>query len=101
MQEAAEEVHNGLTHRRVSGPPSYERLVVANHALHTLENIKEISRDTLEYMSQEAAREFQISISTDDKTYRELYARRNGIARSLWLAKIKACVIETFPMDIE
>ena len=74
MQEAAEEVHNGLTMGIVSRPSSYERLVVANHALHSLADIEENSRDTLEYISQEAARELQISMSTDGKTFKELGA---------------------------
>ena len=101
MQETFEEVHYGLTHGRVLGPPSHERLVVANHALQTLAGIDETSRDTLEYMSHEAAREFQIVISINDKTYMMLCARRNDIARSLSLAKTKSCVTETFSMDVE
>lgn len=55
---------NGLTLGRVSGLPSHERLVVANHVLQSLVSIEETYIDTLEYMSQEAAREFQISMST-------------------------------------
>ena len=74
MQEATEEVHNGMNMGRVSGRTSHERLAVANHALQSLAVIEENSRDTLEYMSQEAAREFQISMSTDGKTYKELCA---------------------------
>ena len=101
IQEAAEEIHNGMTLRRISGPSSHERLVVANHALQSLAGIEENYRDTLEYMSHEAAKEFQISMNTDGKTFKELCTRRNGIARSLWLAKTKACVVDTFPMDVE
>ena len=101
MQEAAEEVHNGLTLERVSGPSSHKTLVVVNHALHSLAGFEENSKDTLEYMSQEAAKEFQISMSTDGKTFKELCARKNGIARSLWLAKTKACIAEMFRMDVE
>ena len=58
MQEAAEEVHNGPTMSRVSRPSSHERLVVANHAVQSLAAIDENSKDILEYISQEAAREF-------------------------------------------
>ena len=75
MQEAFEEVHYGLTHGRVSEPPSHERLVVANHALQILASIDETSRNTLEYMLHEATREFQIVMSINDKTYRMLSAR--------------------------
>ena len=101
MQEVAEEVYNELTMGRVSGPTTHERFAVANHALHSLAGIEENSRDTLEYILQEAAKEFHFSISTDDKTFKELCARRNGIARSMWLAKTTACVAETFPMDFD
>ena len=101
IQETAEEVHNGMTLRRISGPSSHERLVVANHALQNLAGIEENYMDTLEYVSQEAAKEFQISMNTDDKTFKELCTRRNDIAKSLWLAKTKACIVETFPMDVE
>ena len=83
MQEATEEVHNGMNMGGVSRRTSHERLAVANHALQSLAGIEENSRDTLEYMSQEAAREFQISMSIDGKTYKELCAQRDGIAKSL------------------
>ena len=83
MQKTTEEVHNGLTQGRFLGAPSHERLPVTNHALHTLADMEDTSEDTLEYMSQEAAREFQISMSTNDNTYKGLCARRNSIARSL------------------
>ena len=101
MQEATEEVHNGLTMGRASGQMAHERIAVANHALHTLAGIEENSRDTLEYISQEAAREFQISMSTDGKSFKELCARRNDIAVRWWRAKTKACIQETFPMDVD
>jgi hypothetical protein len=101
MQEATDEVHNGLTMGRASGQMTHERFAVVNHTLHTLAGIDENFRDTLEYILQEAAREFQISMSTDGKIFKELCARRNNIARSLWLAKIKAAVAETFLMDVD
>ena len=101
MEEATEEVHNGMAVGGVSGRMVNERLAVANHALESLAGIQDNSRDTLEYLSQEAAREFQVSRTADGKTFKELCARRNGIARSLWLAKTKACIVETFPMDVE
>lgn len=75
MQEATEELHNGLTMGRVFGPSPNERLVVANHALQSLVGIDENSKDTLKYMSLKAAKEFQISMSIDGKTFKELCAR--------------------------
>ena len=99
MQEATDTVHDGLAQTRGTRQTANERLAVANHALHTLSGIEENSRDTLEYISQEAAREFQNSMSANGKTFKELCARRNGIARSLWLAHTKASIAETFPMD--
>ena len=90
MQEAAEEVHNRLTLGTISGPSSHEKLSIANHALHNMAGIEKNFKNTLEYMSQEAAREFQISMSTYDKTFKELCARKNDIARSLWQTKIRA-----------
>ncbi len=73
---------------------------MANHALHSLAAIDESSRETLENDKQEAAKEFDITMDTCGKTYKKLYARRNKIAKSLWMAKTKASITETFPMDI-
>lgn len=101
MREASKDVHNGLQLSAVPGPLRQEKLTVANHAVHNLAGIEENFKETLEYMKQEAAREFQISMDTGGKTTREMSARRNGIARSLWMAKTKACVAETFPVDID
>jgi hypothetical protein len=101
MQETMEEVYNGLTMGRASGQMTHEKLAVVNHVLHTLAGIEENFRDTLEYISQEAVREFQISMSTDGKIFKELCARKNNIARSMWLAKTKAVVAETFLMDVD
>ena len=99
MQEATDTVHDGLATTRGTRQTSNERLAIANHALHTLAGIEENSRDTLKYISQEARREFQDSMSANGKTFKELCTRRNGIARSLWLAHTKASIVETFPMD--
>jgi hypothetical protein len=76
-------------------------LVVANRVLHNLAEIEESSRKTLEYIKQEAAREFQILMTIGGKTAKELCARRNDTAKSLWMAKIKACVAETFSIDVD
>lgn len=83
VQEATDDVHNGLTTGRVPGASSKEKLVVANHALHSLACIDEGSRETLEDMTQNAAREYQITMSTGGKTPKELVAKRNGIAKKL------------------
>ena len=101
LQEASDEVHNGLSQVSPPGPATQEKLAVANHALHSLAGIEDNSRETLDYMKQEAARVFQISMKTGGKTARELCARRDGIARSLWRIKTKASVADTFPMDID
>lgn len=74
---------------------------MANHILHSLAGIHEDSRESLEWMKQEAVKEYQITMSTGGKTSKELYAIRNDIARSLWMAKSKACIGETFPMDVD
>jgi hypothetical protein len=37
-------------------------------------------------MKQECAKEFQIAIATRGKTPKEIWAIRNGIAKSLWMA---------------
>ena len=99
MQEATDEVRNGLLGGNIPGTSTQERLAVANHALHSLAGIDENSRETLEYIKQECAREFQIAMGTAGKTPKELCARRNAIARSLWMSKTKACIAETFPTD--
>ena len=100
VQEASDEVHNGLSLVTAQGHTSQEKIAVANHALHSLAGIEESSCETLEYMKQDAVREFQISMTTGSKTAKELCARRNVIVKSLWKAKIKACVAETFHMNV-
>ena len=100
LQEASDEVHNGLSFVTPQGHTSQEKIAVANHALHNLAGIEDSSCKTLEYMKQEAARKFQITITTGGKTAKELCARRNGIAKSLWMAKTKACMAETFYIDV-
>ncbi len=77
-----------------------EKLVVANHVLYSLANIDEDLRKTLEYMKQEAAKGYQITMNTRGKTSKELCARRIDIARSFWMAKTKACIAQMFLMDI-
>lgn len=99
LQEARDEVHNSLALGKLPGASTQERLAVANHALHNLAGIEDNSRETLEYMKQEAAREYQVTMSTGGKTSKELCARRNDIARSLWMAKTKACIAQTFGED--
>ena len=74
-------------------------LAVANNILYTLADIVESSRKTLEYLKQKCARAFEIAMSTGDKTTKELCARRNGIAKSLWMAKTRACMAQTFPTN--
>ena len=78
-----------------------KKVVVANHALQSLAGIDEESRETLEDMKQMAARKYQITMSTGGKTPKELNARRNDIARSLWMAKTTSCIAQTFSMDID
>ena len=50
VQEATDDIHNGLAAWRVLGISSKEKLVVANHALDNLVGIDEDSRETLKYM---------------------------------------------------
>ena len=99
MREAQNEVHNGLANSHVRGSSMSERMAVANLALHNLAGIDEQSRETLEYIKQEDAMAFEISMSTIGKSFKELSARRNSIARSLWMAKTKACIAQTFIRD--
>ena len=97
LQEATDEVQSGLSAGTQVGASTEERRAVANHALASLARIDDNYRETLEYMKQECAKEFQIAMGTGGKTSKELCARRNGIAKSLWMAKTKACIAETFP----
>ena len=101
MREATNEVQNGLAMSHVPGSSMSERMAVANLALHSLAGIDEHSRETLEYIKQEDAMAVEISMSTVGKSFKELSARRNSIARSLWMAKTKACVAQTFIGDEE
>ena len=101
MQEATDEVHNGVILGKVLGTSNQERLAVANHALHSLAGIQDNLRKTLEYMKQEAAREYQVTMRIGDKTSKKLCATRNDIAKSLYMAKTKACIAQTFGEDKE
>ena len=99
LQEATDKIHDALAIRTASSASGQERLAVANNALHTLAGIDENSRESLEYLKQKCAREFEIAMSKGGKTAKEFCARRNGIARSLWMAKTKACVAQMFPTN--
>lgn len=55
MQEASDEVHNGLTLGKFPRASIQKRFAVANHALHSLAGIEENSREMLEYIKQEVA----------------------------------------------
>ena len=96
MREATNEVHNGLAIPQVAGSSMQERMAVANEALHNLAGIDDASRETLEDIKQKDAMAFEISMSTIGKSFKELSARRNAIARSLWMTKTKACIAQTF-----
>ena len=89
MQETTEEVQNSLSIGKQVGVSNQERLAVANHALTSLAGIDDDYRDTLEYLKQESAKQFQIAMGTGGKTSKELAARRDGIAKSLWMAKTR------------
>ena len=96
LREAQEDVHNGLAIPYIPGSSMRERLAVANLALHSLAGIDDNSRETLEFIKQEDATQFEITMGTAGKSFKELSARRNSIARILWMAKTKACIVETF-----
>ena len=72
MQEAMDEVHNGMSLTRVQGTSTQERLAVANHALHSLARIDDSSRESLEYNKQKAVKVFQIAMGTGGETSKEL-----------------------------
>lgn len=94
-------MHNELKLVTPPAPTSQKKLAVANHALYNLAGIKKTSPKILEYIKQEAAREFQITMTTIGKIAKELYAKRNDIAKSLWMAKINMSMTQTFPMDLD
>ena len=62
------------------------------HCIYSLAGIDDNSRETLEYIKQEAAIEFEIAMGTGGKSFKEFSTIRNNIARSLWMAKIKAYI---------
>ena len=90
---------NGLTLRRVPGASIQEKLAVANHALHSLVGIEDKSRETLEHIKQEVARESYITMDTRGKNLKNSLHEDLAFAKSLWMAKTKACIAHTFPMD--
>jgi hypothetical protein len=92
MREATEEVHNGLAIPNILGSSMRERLAVTNLALRSLAGIDNNSRETLEHIKQEDASTLEITMGTAGKSFKELSARKNSIAKSLWVAKTKLCV---------
>ena len=89
-------MHNGLAIPQVSGSFMCERMTDANLTLYNLADIADQSWKTLEFIKQEDAMAFEISMSTTEKSFKELSARQNNIERNLWQAKIKSCIAETF-----
>ena len=81
MREATDEVHNWLAIPKVHGSSMQERLAVANLTLHSLADIDDNSRQTLEYIKQEDAMDFEIVMSTGGKLFKKLSARWNNIAK--------------------
>lgn len=98
MREATDEVHNGFAIAKVPGASMQERLTVANLALHSLADIDDNSREPLKHIKQEVAMKFEITMGTGGKTFKELCARRNSIARNFWMAKTKTCIVQTFTL---
>jgi hypothetical protein len=96
MREATEEVHNGLTIPNILGSFMCERMAVANLALQSLAGIDDNLRESLEQIKQEDASTLEIAMRTAEKSFKELSARRNSIAKSLWVAKTKSCIAQTF-----
>jgi hypothetical protein len=45
------------------------------------------------------AMEFEIAMGNGGKTFKELAARRNNIAKKNWIAKTKACIVQIFTSD--
>ena len=99
MEEATDEFQTEMAHNIGTSTSSNERMAVATDALQSLAGIDENARESLEYIQQEAAMEYEIAMGTLGKTSKELSARRNGIERSLWMAKTKTCIAQTFTMD--
>ena len=91
-QEATNDVYNVMSLIKIPSTSTQERMAVANHALHNLARIDDSSKESLEYIKQKFAKEFKIAMGTGGKTSKELCARRNGIAKSFWMAKTKACI---------
>ena len=67
IREATNKVHNGLAIGQVHRAVTLERITVANLALHSLAGIDDQARETLEYIKQEDAMTFEISMSTVGK----------------------------------
>jgi hypothetical protein len=98
MWEATDEIHNELAIESVPGVSMQEMLVVANWALNNLTDIDD-SRETLEYIKQEAAMKFDIAMGNGGKTFKELAARRNIIAKKNWIAKTKNMYCTNFHFE--
>ena len=94
LREATDDVHNGLAMGNVVGSSMQKRLAVANLALHSLAGIDDNSRETLEFIKQEDATQFEIAMDTNGKSFKELSARRNNIARISLEVHVLFCVIQ-------
>ena len=92
-------MQSNLAAVRVPTLSMQEKLAVANLTLHSLADIDENLRESLEYIKQETTMEFEIEMSTGEKTLKKLSARQNMIARFLWKTKTNACIDETFIQD--
>jgi hypothetical protein len=101
MLEATNEVQTGISQNIGASTSSMERMAVAKHALQSLAALDENARESLEYAKQEAAMQFEVAMGTCGKSPKELSARRNIIAKSLWLGKTKSAIAQSFPMDID
>ena len=69
LREATNDVHNELAIPIDPGSSMWERLTVANLALHSLAGIDENSREILEDIKQKDAREFEVAIWTSGKSF--------------------------------
>ena len=96
IREATKEVHNGLTIPNISGSSMRERMAVANLALRSLAGIDNNLREILEHIKKDDTSTFEIAMETAGKSFKELSARRNSIAKSLWVAKTKSCIAQIF-----
>jgi len=93
MQEASDEVHNGLILGRVPGASTQEKFAIANHALHSLaviEDLKITQEKLWNILNKKLFENFIFQSTREVKCLKSSLQGEMPLQKSLWMAKTKA-----------